>query len=326
MMHSALRCGCGIFLLALVAASSRADETADPQQLLAQMASAMRDLDYDGSFIYEHDGRVDTLRVFHAGGVEERERLISLNGARREVVRNSRSITSVQPNQLPTVFAAESNRRLVPLVPDARAEGLQANYTLRLIGEDRIAGFSAQVIDVQAKDKYRYSYRLWLEKNSHLLLRSMLLDADQHSLQQLMFVALNIGGHVNETDLALSEVPAKTIAAQAQEVLLTAPSEWKLGELPAGFRMSARRGPADATTAGTEHWLLSDGVASVSVYLEPTNTSPGVLTQGKISRGVLNVFVRNLNGYQVTALGEVPPATVEKIADALTHPEPAVTH
>ncbi len=325
MIPSALRCGRGIFLLALVASSSRADEIADPQQLLAQMASAMRDLDYDGSFIYEHDGRVDTLRVFHAGGVDERERLISLNGARREVVRNSRSITSVQPNQLPTVFAAESNRRLVPLVPDARVEGLQQNYTLRLIGQDRIAGFSAQVVDVQAKDKYRYSYRLWLEKNSHLLLRSMLLDADQHSLQQLMFVALNIG-RVNETELALSEVPAKTIAAQAQEVLLTTPSEWKLGELPAGFSMSARRGPADATTPDTEHWLLSDGVASVSVYLEPANTAPGVLTQGKISRGVLNVFVRNLNGYQVTALGEVPPATVEKIADALTHPAPAIVH
>ncbi|WP_165371546.1 MucB/RseB C-terminal domain-containing protein [Pseudolysobacter antarcticus] len=324
-MPGAIRCGCGILLLALVATSSRADETADPQQLLAQMASAMRDLDYDGSFIYEHDGRVDTLRVFHAGGVDERERLISLNGARREVVRNSRSITSVQPNQLPTVFGAESNRRLVPLVPEARAEGLQENYTLRLIGEDRIAGFSAQVIDVQATDKYRYSYRLWLEKNSHLLLRSMLLDADQHSLQQLMFVALNIGGHVNETDLALSEVPARTIAAQAQEVLLTTPSEWKLGELPAGFSMSARRGPADATN-NAEHWLLSDGVANVSVYLEPANTAPGVLTQGKISRGVLNVFVRNLNGYQVTALGEVPPATVEKIADALTHAAPAVAH
>ena len=326
MMLSALRCGCGIFLLALVATNSRADETADPQQLLAQMARAMRELDYDGSFIYEHDSRVDTLRVFHAGGVEERERLISLNGARREVVRNSRSITSVQPNQLPTVFSAESNRRLVPLVPDTRAEGLQENYTLRLIAEDRIAGFSAQVIDVQAKDKYRYSYRLWLEKNSHLLLRSILLDADQHSLQQLMFVALNIGGRVNETDLALSEVPAKTIAAQAQEVLLTTPSEWALGELPAGFRMGARRGPADATSVGAEHWLLSDGVASVSVYLEPANTAPGVLTQGKISRGVLNVFVRNLNGYQVTALGEVPPATVEKIADALTHTEPGVAH
>lgn len=327
MMRQVLRRGCGILFLVLTAASAGAEDAADVQPLLAQMTSAMRDLDYEGSFIYEHDGQVDTLRVFHVGGDNERERLVSLNGARREVVRNSRSITSVQPNQTPTVFSADNhNRRLLPLVPEMRVEEMQKNYILRLVGEDRVAGFSAQVIDVQAKDKYRYSYRLWLEKNSHLLLRSTLLDADQHSLQQLMFVALNIGAHIGEMELALSEIPAKTIAAQAQEVPSATTFEWKLGELPAGFNMNARRRPADAVAPGTEHLLLSDGIATVSVYLEPVATAPGVLMQERVSRGVLNVFVRNLNGYQVTVLGEVPAATVEKIAIALSHIDSTPIH
>ena len=76
----------------LAAAPSSANDAQDAQKLLFSMTNAIHALDYQGSFTYQHSGRTDTLRVFHAGGANERERLVSLNGPSRELVRSGSSV------------------------------------------------------------------------------------------------------------------------------------------------------------------------------------------------------------------------------------------
>ena len=53
------------------------------RQWLDDMSSALQTLDYDGTFVYLHDNKLETMRIIHQlaeGGVKER--LVSLTGNR----------------------------------------------------------------------------------------------------------------------------------------------------------------------------------------------------------------------------------------------------
>ncbi len=87
------------------------------------MSASLRSVDYEGSFIYEQGGRTDALRIFHLGGERPRERLVSLTGARNEIVRSGRTITCIQTGLAPTQFALRNASGLLPLTPNVRELG-----------------------------------------------------------------------------------------------------------------------------------------------------------------------------------------------------------
>lgn len=288
------------------------DERPSGEVLLARMGEAMRNLDYQGSFTYQHAGRTDTLRVFHAGGPRERERLVSLSGPRTELVRDGFNVTCVQADGTATVYTRLSNRGLLPLIPDAGGRSLATHYDVRTVGSDRVAGFVADIVDVVARDRLRYGYRLWLDQQSHLLLRSIVTDADRRPLEQFMFVSLEVGSMPSETDLAPSRRELQVTTAPSQEVLVRTDPTWSVAELPTGFELvSARRSPKDPD--GAEHLVYSDGLASVSIYVEPKGE--GVDDAGALAgHGTMNIDSRVQDGWRITVLGDVPAETVGTMA------------
>jgi sigma-E factor negative regulatory protein RseB len=68
--------------------------------------------------------------------------------------------------------------------------------------------------------------------------------------------------------------------------------------------------------------VFSDGLASVSVFIEPRSPQTEAM-RGLAKVGAAFAFSRDLDGHQVTAVGEVPAATVEAIAEAVTKEEAA---
>ncbi|HKE49165.1 MAG TPA: MucB/RseB C-terminal domain-containing protein [Rhodanobacteraceae bacterium] len=298
---------CSIALFASLAASAG---EATPEELLRRMGLALRTIDFEGSFVYTHDGRTDALRIFHLGGTEERERLVSLTGARSEIVRNGRMITCLTPGAAPTEFANRQGASLLPLVPNVRELGEQ--YSVSAAGSDRVAGYEARVLELSPRDPYRYGYRLWLEEGNHLLLRSAVLDAAKRPLEQFMFVALDIGSKPSETELA----PAGDVgnaSVPADEVATTAKPLWRIAEAPAGFRLVRTQRPVEGDPKA-EHLVYSDGIASVSIYIEPHADTTQAATESTIVRGVLSIHSRDAGGLRITALGDVPPVTVQAMA------------
>lgn len=274
------------------------------------MSAALRDIDFTGSFIYQHDGRTDALRIFHQGGSRERERLVSLTGARGEIIRNGGTVTCVQSDASSTLFANRADEHLLPLVPDVRKLGAQ--YSVATAGVDRVAGYDARIVDISPRDPYRYGYRLWLQQDNQLLLRSAVLDAARRPIEQFMFVALDIGAKPSETDL----MPTQNIegaASPTDEVQVNTGLLWLVVGAPAGFRLVQVQRPVRGG-AQAEHLLYSDGIASVSVYVEPQADSAQVATESTIVRGVLSIHSRNAGALRITALGDVPPATVQAMA------------
>ena len=309
---SAARWRVGFTILLLLIAGHATGQPADDataQNLLAHMSAALRALDYQGSFIYQHDGRIDALRIFHAGGMPERERLLSLSGVRSEIVRDGASVIC-QPGGLPTVLLP--NRlaaHLLPLIPDTRGAGFARLYSLSVGGTDRIAGYPAQIIDIAARDGYRYGYRLWLDENSHLPLRSAVVDGARRPLEQFMFVTLDIGATPRQSDLAPSS--AATSTAAAPEVPLGGPPQWRVADLPPGFYFMHSQRPAEGPTQA-EHQIYTDGVANVSIYMEP-RSGPSAPDRSLV-RGALGIYSHDVGTWRITGLGDVPRATVERMA------------
>ena len=307
----------GWILGLLVALSSTAwAQEPDETGILAQMAVAMRSLDYQGSFVYRHSGRIDTLRVFHAGGSREQERLISLNGARTELIRNGANITCIQPDDSAIVYTSASGRGLLPLVPDAADPKLAEFYAIANVGSDRVAGYEADIVEVRPRDGYRYGYRLWLERGTRLLLRSIVVDHTGHSLEEFMFVALDIGTAPADTDLLPRQRELlTTTAAPRDEIDLRGPPAWQVLKAPAGFAFRSARSSASGAT-GAQHLVYSDGLASVSIYIETSDSTSEDLTT-MAGRGTLNIYTYGKDKWRFTVLGNVPVATVTAIAQSI---------
>jgi sigma-E factor negative regulatory protein RseB len=308
-VHATAYCAIALFASALVASDvARAADPA-PQELLSRMSASLRSIDFEGSFIYQHDGRTDALRIFHLAGEQERERLVSLTGARGEIIRNNRVITCIQPGALPTRFAGRAEAGLLPLAPNVRELGAQ--YSVALAGADRVAGYDASIVDIVPRDGYRYGYRLWLQHDNQLLLRSAVLDTSRRPLEQFMFVALDVGTKPSDTDL----LPAGDIAdavSPGDDEQVNAKPVW-LVEAPAGFRLVRTQRPA-GDKSETQHLVYTDGLASVSIYVEPHADSTQAVAESTMVRGVLSIHSRDAGGVRVTALGDVPPATVQTMA------------
>jgi sigma-E factor negative regulatory protein RseB len=297
--------------LALVLANipARADQaaTSDP---LARMYLAIRRLDFQGSFVYLRGGKVEAaMRIFHAGGNRERERLVGLNGPRTEIAREGGVVTCVSGNA-PSKLFDTPGVRLLPLLPDLRSGTLAQYYSVSAGDEERVAGYEAHRVDVIPRDGYRYGYRLWLEDESGFPLRSSIVDTARRTLEEYMFVTLDIGTRPRDIDLAPS-----TSAGVAETVGETRiEPRWQVSDPPPGFVLMRTQRPAPGADT-SEHQVYSDGLASVSIYVEP-HAGASVADRG-LARGMLNIFTHEGGGWRIAAIGDVPRATLERMVGSI---------
>lgn len=308
-------------VLLLVAGPVDAQETA--RQWLDEMASAVQGLNYDGTFVYLHDDKLEAMRIIHQlADTGERERLVSLTGSAREVLRNNKSVTCILPDSKSVMVGQSRPRQPFPVVP-RDLDSLEKYYRIETVGDDRIAGYLTRIIAITPKDTYRYGYRFWIDKDSKMFLRSDLTGIDNRPIEQVMFTRLGIGGPIADSELQPS-LTGDGYAWYHQDNNKAAPEDagasphWIVRRLPAGFDMTnyqLKRMRADGDA--TEHMVYSDGLATVSVYVETADVGEDTFT-GLTSMGAMNAFGAVVDGYQVTVVGEVPAITVEMMAASVT--------
>lgn len=287
--------------------------------LLDRMSQAVQQRNYIGTFVYLHDGRMESMRVVHRRDADgERERLYSLTGAAREVLRDNEKVTCILPDSESVMVSASKPRS--PL----RAEWLQdldrlaQSYEIRLGGEDRVIGRLARVVDVLPRDQYRYGHRLWLDVDSDLMLKSMVFDEKGRTVEQMMFTELelpdSIGNAVLEPALSGKGFSWHDDRDGEEQPDHDAPEpRWQVAQLPQGFILQHHNLHRHPGPHGMmEHLVYGDGLASVSLYIEKAGDQATPF-QGSSRRGAVNAFGVLLDGYQITAVGEVPAAAVELV-------------
>lgn len=317
---------CLTAVLALTAAPPVAAAVADAEAWLARMDRALMERDYVGEFSYLSGGELSSLRIAHAVvDGEQRERLVHLNGAPREIIRRGDVVTCILEPGDEMLALSES----IPAGPFARSFGarltrLPDGYRARIGGVDRVAGRPARHLDVVPVDDARYGYRLWLDEATGLLLRSELRDVDGSPLEVFQFVHIDIGGPVPAEALEptgdgdriwhrLTFTDAGVPDAESAQG-----GGWSARWLPEGFAMTAadvRRVPARDSDVRTLRY--SDGLASFSVFVEPTWGDASWARTKR--RGATSAVMREIRlpddrRFLVTVVGEVPIGTAERVA------------
>jgi sigma-E factor negative regulatory protein RseB len=134
-----------------------------------------------------------------------------------------------------------------------------------------------------------------------------LLDERGQTLEQVAFADIALGQRPADADLApsttLGLMPVRPLPAGNAR----APA-WEVQHLPPGFRLRA----AKPLPGGGAHLLYSDGLASVSVYVEPADASLRGGSQRQ--RGAVHARSFWVDGWQVMAIGKVPADTVDHFA------------
>jgi sigma-E factor negative regulatory protein RseB len=277
------------------------------------MMGAVQNLNYQGTFIYLHENQLETMRIVHA--IEDnrvRESLTSLNGHPREVIRDDDRVTCVIPeSNRVSVDRRPPTDKFLNLLPEDLAQ-LEEHYTFHLLDRSRIANHQAQIVTIAPKDRLRYGYRFYLDNDTGLPLKSDLLNEQGEMVEQIMFTDLEVG-KAEISDLFRREslfTFQLQNNADAEEALSSDyVSRWQFLRLPSGFKLTLKHYLPDPGGEGPiEQYVFSDGLGSLSVFVEQGKHEEGL--NGASRLGAINAWGGRIEGYQVTAVGEVPAVTL----------------
>ncbi len=285
-----------------------ADESADwAAEMLNRMSEALSSHSYEGTLVYQHRDQLEALHLVHRiENGEVRERLLSLNGPIRAVTREQDRVTCVLPDGHPIFVKRHAGSSGLLQAGRIDFAALNAHYQVSTLGSARVAGRETDIVVIRPLDSYRYGYRFYLDRESGMPLKTDLIDEADQTLEQLMFTSIRFSDAGEPTP----DAPAEPAAAAATLEVEPggAPSGWRFAQIPSGFAQVMRDTLTDPAGAEVEHFLFSDKLSSYSVYIEAD--APGGLT-GSTRIGAVNAAGRQIGGHQVTAVGEVPVATVE---------------
>lgn len=311
-----------IVLLGLLPGGVAAEETSrEALAMLEKMAEASQKVNYSGTFVYQHGEQVETSRIAHfvnpAGGVLER--LETLDGPAREVIRSNDQVTCYLPGSKTVLIDPRGSRQFPVRVE--QIHDLVQYYRVVKGSLDRVAGLECQWVALLPKDKLRYARRFCADTATGLPLRSRTLNEKNETVESFAFSTLQIGGPFRR-ELVQSKyvnVSAKQnwrIDRSAMTANDTGDSGWVVQNQPAGFlkQMELRRSmPGKSGTMS--HLVFSDGLAAVSIFIEPgaqPERKPALRHQGAVQ-----IYTGPVAGHKVTVLGETPAETVMQFARSL---------
>lgn len=303
-----------------VTATAVAGDSGQAREWLDRMTTAMSQLSYQGTFVYVRGGVVETMRITHiTDETGVRERLYSVSGPQREVIRDRRGVRCILKDSASVVEDQVVASTYFPELPLSIIDSDTNGYRLETGGEARIAGHTARRVSISPEDGFRYGYDLWLEEQTGLLLKWVLFNARHKPLAKLMFTDFSMGSAINykeiESDSRAEDfVEMKTFGPEKTVVTQSSP-RWQPAKLPPGFQLASHSHKPGAEGV-YEHMVYSDGLASVSVYVEQQGAGADVKS-GMSQLGTNNAYTRKQGVLQITVIGEVPAITVKTIANEM---------
>jgi sigma-E factor negative regulatory protein RseB len=330
---------CALVGALLTTLPQRARGADDPREWLEKMNKALATRNYDGTFFHISGGRVETMRIVHrvrSGRVTER--LQSLDGSGREFVRANDELTCYLPDQHTVLVEPRQDRGpFLGSLPQFDST-VSDFYRIESLPAASILGRRVKGIAVNPKDQFRFGYRLWLDEKTAMPLRTQLCDSRGQVIEQILFGRLEMPENIPDSDLAptvrtdgMRWVRQGASADSASAAL----AAYRASQLPPGFRLTVQGAQTlGGASAPASHLVYSDGLATVSVFVEEQSvtvsgitapdsqaqqaqSSPQSPMQGLARVGSGYAFSTVVQGHQVTAVGEVPAQTVEFIAHSV---------
>lgn len=290
---------------------------------LMRMHEASRGRSYVGTLVVSSNtGAMSTARIWHAcDRGQQVERVESLTGAPRSTLRRNGELTTFLPESRLVRTEKSEPLGLFPGLLKSDESSIPEFYAARRVGTDRVAGFEAEVVELKPKDQLRFGYRIWSEKRTGLVVKLQTTDTDGAVLEQAAFSELQLDVPVRADKLSrMMAAPVGWRVEKAEAVKTSAEAEgWQLKSVVAGFKpISCYRRPLAGSppSQGTLQWIFSDGLAAVSLFLEPFDRQRHV-QEGLFASGATQTLARRVEDWWLTAVGEVPPQTLKAFAQSL---------
>jgi sigma-E factor negative regulatory protein RseB len=310
---------------AVAFAQAPAQQGEDAAAWLRKIYSATEKLSYTGTFVYQQGEHAETsrlTRVVDASGVHER--LEILDGTPREIIRFNDEVKCYIPSTMTVKIDRQMETRPFPAMR-ADVQDFAAHYTIRKAETERIAGYDCQAIVLEPKDNLRYGHKLWADVATGMLVKAKTFNEKNEVIEQFSFTELQIGGRIDR-DKVKSRFAGKGRDWRVERSgVVEANLErlgWSLRLLPPGYRKVTELKRNVGAAADVGQIVVSDGLAAVSVFIEPLGAREGQPQSGLARHGALNIYVRRLADHLVTAVGEVPADSVRQIAEGVEYRRP----
>jgi sigma-E factor negative regulatory protein RseB len=298
---------------------------ADAAGWLRKIYSATDKLSYTGTFVYqqgEHSETSRLTRVVDASGVHER--LEILDGTPREIIRFNEEVKCYIPSTMTVkVDRQMETRPFRAMRADVRE--FAEYYNIRKAETERIAGYDCQAIVLEPKDNLRYGHKLWADIATGMLVKAKTFNEKNEVVEQFSFTELQIGGRIDREKVKSRFAGKGRDWRVEQSAVVEASLEslgWGLRTLPPGYRKVTELKRRVGAAPDVGQIVVSDGLAAVSVFIEPLGARQGQPPTGWARHGALNVYVRTLANHLGTAVGEVPAESVRQIADSVEYRRP----
>ncbi|MEH6466459.1 MAG: MucB/RseB C-terminal domain-containing protein [Porticoccus sp.] len=312
-------CAAVCLLVAAASPSFALDDIDSVTNLLKRMAEANRQVSYQGIFSYEHGGALKTVKVLHAvRDGQEFERIIHLSGPKREVVRRGNDLNCQRLGDAMLRGAALD-------IANISRGHLENYYELYIKGDERVAGRDVTIVHVVPKDDFRYGYVLGIDKETGLLLQSMLIGNKKRVLERFQFVDISIGVLIDDMALEPTDAEHHLASLDASPCLDPMASssstknvrQWKASWLPPGFAMA---GSHRSTETHRETLIYTDGLTVFSVFIDEGEAAN--LPRIQAQRGATVAFLIRMdienNNYAICVVGEIPIKTAKQVAESIT--------
>lgn len=312
---------------AAAAVEGRAAGERSVGEWLMRLHEASRRRAYVGTFVVSSNtGSMSSARIWHVcDGDQQMERVETLTGTPRSTFRRNDQVVTFLPESKVVRSEKRESLGLFPNLLKSADSSIPEFYSARQTGSERVAGFDADVVEILAKDRMRFGYRVWSEKKSGLVVQLQTLDGQGRVLEQAAFSELQLDAPVKMDKLAQMMAATEGYKVEKSEVVKTtaAAEGWALKAPVAGFKpMSCYKRPhAAAADSNTMQWIFSDGLASVSLFVEAFDPQRHV-REAALSMGATQTLMQRLGDkasgeWWLTAVGEVPASTLKAFAQSL---------
>lgn len=289
---------------------------------LTRMHEASRGRAYMGTLVVTAGQNMSASRIWHiCDGQQQLERVDTLTGTPKTTVRrNDEVVTFVPESKIAWVEKRES-LGLFPELLRAPSNLIPGFYSVNEQGAERVAGHLADVVNILPKDNLRFGYRIWSEQKTGLVVKMQTLAEQGAVLEQVAFTELQLDAPVRLDKLKRMMSDTKGYELHKPVLRKTTPEAegWRLKEPVPGFLpMSCHTREGENQNAGHRpmQWVFSDGLASVSLFIEPFDPVRHGAEKMAVM-GATHSLTRRIGSHWLTAMGEVPQPTLLRFVQLL---------
>jgi len=279
-----------------------------PEALLANVVKGFSTQTYTASAVYIRPSGMEAVDIKYSRGLEMQT--LNADSEKQIVITKGKGTRLVQTAEKSTFH--EGITYINPLVHlhQNLETGLVA-YDLFISEQyDQVAGRLATRLSVISKTSDRYSSIYWVDKETHIILRTDTLNESGELIERMVFTAFSL-----KDDIALS---AENNGSAKAYLYKKGSSKWLslIKTAPLHFQLLSTQSSYDAEgTLSYERALLTDGFSMIDIYLG-TNNHEAKITRGQ-QLDAFHVYKVTNNNQKISIEGNVPYKMLKELAAVL---------